>query len=315
MTSPDRPALNAHTATVVGESVLDVVQPSEGPAVERPGGSPLNVAVTLARLGVSTQLVTALGDDRAAELIERHLAGSGVWLAPGARCLPATSTAVAHVRADGSAEYRFDIRWDLPAPALEPADVVHAGSLALFLRPGSQVVQEVLQQAAEQSLVSLDPNIRTTLLPGPEDVRPRFEALAKRAHVVKMSDEDAHWLYPELRQGEILEHVLGLGPSLTAISRGSEGALLASPRATVEIPAPRVHVADTIGAGDAFMGGLLTQLLERDLAARLVGGAQLVTAELEEIGSFAATVAAITVSRRGADPPYRAELRAQDERP
>jgi fructokinase len=101
---------------------------------------------------------------------------------------------------------------------------------------------------------------------------------------------------------------------MVAISLGSDGALLASADGTVEVPAPRVDVADTIGAGDAFMGGLLRQLLELGLASRLVSGAPLTRPQLAEVGSFAAKVAALTVSRRGADPPSLAEVAAYEPR-
>jgi fructokinase len=290
------------------------VHARNGEVVERPGGSPLNVAVTLARLGVATELVTALGDDPPAELIERHLTGSGVRLARGARCLPATSSATSRLAEDGSAEYEFDINWDIGSPTVGASDVVHAGSLALFLYPGSDIVREVLARAAARSLVSLDPNIRRDLLPGPDETRRRFAVLAEEAHVVKLSDEDAGWLYPDLGPAEILAHILALGPSMVAISLGSDGALLASADGTVEVPAPRVDVADTIGAGDAFMGGLLRQLLELGLASRLVSGAPLTRPQLAEVGSFAAKVAALTVSRRGADPPSLAEVAACEPR-
>lgn len=301
-----------HSATVIGESLVDVVQTRSRPTVERPGGSPLNVAVTLARLGIATELVTALGDDARADTVERHLARSGVTLAPGARCLPATSSAIAQVGPDGSAEYRLDIRWELPSRAVDARDLVHAGSIALFLEPGSDVVQDILRRSAQTALVSLDPNIRPRLLPPPEVVRKRFEALVSCAHVVKLSDEDAAWLYPDLSHLDVLDHLLATGPALVAISRGSQGAVLSSGRSTVEVRAPQIDVADTIGAGDAFMGGLLTQLLELGLASTILDGVPPTDQDLAEIGSFAAKVAALTVSRLGADPPRREELAAYD---
>lgn len=295
-----------HTAVVIGESLLDVVRTRAGESSEKPGGSPLNVAVTLARLGISTELVTALGDDHPADVIEQHLARSGVRLAAGARSLAATSTASARLRPDGSAAYAFDIHWDLRRPELPAADLVHAGSMALFVGPGDEVVRETLARLGRRALVSLDPNIRPALLPPPDVVRERFERLLGHAHVVKLSDEDAAWLYPGSTDAAVLDRILGLGPALAVISRGSRGALLAASTATVEVLAPKVEVVDTIGAGDAFMGGMLARLLEEGLAAAVLAGEQLVPAELAEVGRFAATVAALTVARQGADPPYRA---------
>lgn len=296
------------SAVVIGEALVDIVHPQEAPPSESPGGSPLNVAITLARLGVPTQLVTALGDDGRADLIEEHLAASGVDLAAGARRLAATSTALARLGDDGSARYEFAIDWN-PLPAARiVAEVVHAGSIALFRAPGSHTVHDALRRASQRSLVSIDPNVRPALLAPQPETRRVFEDIVSVAHVVKLSDEDAGWLYPGRTAGQVLAHLLACGPSLAALTRGQEGALLATKSETVQIPAPRVEVVDTIGAGDAFMGGLLHQLLERGVATDLRTGDELWPEELAEIGAFAARVAAMTVSSRGADPPRLADL-------
>ena len=296
------------TAVVVGEALVDVVVTADGRTTEAPGGSPLNVAVTLARLGVPTTLVTALGDDPRGDRIAEHLAGSGVELADGARTLEATSSAVARLGADGAATYDFDLHWDLPDRPLPAATVVHAGSLGLFLPPGAEVVRAQLERAAERSLVTLDPNARPTLVPDADATRAGFELACAHAHVVKLSDEDAAWLYPGTSVEAVVDRLLGLGIRLVGVTRGAGGVRLASSAASVDVGAPRVQVADTIGAGDSLMGALVQQLVVRDLAADLVGGRALTSVELTEIGGFATSVAAVTVSRHGADPPWLDEL-------
>ena len=296
------------TAVVVGEALVDVVVAADGRSTEAPGGSPLNVAVTLARLGVPTTLVTALGNDPRGERIAAHLAASGVTLADGSLSLGATSSAVARIGTDGAATYDFDLHWDVPDRPLPPATVVHAGSLGLFLPPGAEVVRAQLERAAERSLVTLDPNARPTLVPDAAATRAAFERACAHAHVVKLSDEDADWLYPGTSVDAVVDRLLGLGLRLVGVTRGGAGVRLASGAAAVEIGAPSVRVADTIGAGDSFMGALVQQLVVRDLAADLVGGRVLTSAELTEIGGFAASVAAVTVSRHGADPPWLHEL-------
>ncbi|MDH2414551.1 PfkB family carbohydrate kinase [Nocardioides sp. CER19] len=296
------------TAVVIGEALIDVVVTPDGRVAEASGGSPLNVAVTLGRLGVATTLVTALGEDPRGERIAEHVAASGVALAAGAHTLDATSTAVARLGADGAATYDFDIHWHVPDRPLPPATVVHAGSLGLFLPPGADVVRARLAQAAEQSLVTLDPNARPTIVPDAAATTETFEELCGHAHVVKLSDEDAAWLYPGLTLEAVVTRLLGLGLGLVGVTRGSAGVLLASGDEVVTVAAPAVRVADTIGAGDSFMGALVQQLIARELTGGLRDGRALTAAQLADVGAFAASVAAVTVSRHGADPPWLHEL-------
>ncbi len=293
---------------VIGESLVDIVETADGEVIETPGGSALNVAITLARLGVGTLLLTALGDDERADQIESHLAASGVTLVEGTRRLRRTSTAAARLQADGSAHYAFDVAWEPTTAAAPPARVVHAGSLALFLEPGAALVRRQLETVTDTALVTLDPNIRPTLLPARDAVLPGFEELLPLSHVVKLSDEDAAWLYPNLAERDVVRRLLDLGPSLVAITRGSSGCVLACRDSVVELSAAPTEVVDTIGAGDSFMGALIEQLLVRDLTQDLRVGRALWPEELAVIGGAAARVAAVTVGRRGADPPRLAEL-------
>jgi fructokinase len=292
---------------VIGEALVDIVRDADGAVVEAVGGSPLNVAVTLARLAVRTQLLTGIGDDDRADLIHAHLEQSGVELLPGARRLARTSTAVASLQPDGSAHYEFDLEWD-PTPAPPPtAAVTHAGSIGLFLEPGAGLVRRRLEEAAHTSLVTLDPNIRPALL-DLDSARAAFERLLPLAKVVKLSDEDAGWLYPNMTDRGVAHHLLAAGPTVVAMTRGSRGCLMASGGFTVEIPAVRADVVDTIGAGDSFMGALIHQLIVSGLTAAVLAGERLWPEELDLLGRRAAQVAAITVSRPGADPPWLAEL-------
>jgi fructokinase len=297
------------TALVIGEALIDIVRSPGAPQViETPGGSPMNVAITLARLGVPTAFATALGNDERGDRIREHLAASGVAEIRASRPVPRTSSAVATLRDDGSASYCFDITWDPDLTGLPAADVVHAGSIGLLLEPGASAVGDALVKAATSSLVSLDPNIRPALFGSQASVRARIEGLAEHADVVKLSDEDAAWLYPHRDPAETVSHVLSLGASLAVVTLGAAGSLLASATARVHVPAPETRVADTIGAGDSYMGALLHQLLEHGGAARLRTGPPLDGPALEAIGSFAAAVAAVTVSRQGANPPRLEEV-------
>jgi fructokinase len=288
---------------VIGEALVDVVASATGP-VEHPGGSPMNVAYGLGRLGVSTALLTSLGEDARGEAIEAHLRRADVELLAGSRNAARTGSATATLAADGSAEYDFDIAWALPAvaPAHLPK-VLHTGSIATFLAPGATAVRTLLEQSHRECLVTYDPNIRPALLGSQAEALRIFEDLVPLTDVVKLSDEDAAWLYPGLRLEDASERILGLGASLAVITRGGEGSLLSTPATQLFIPAIRSTVADTIGAGDSYMAALIYGLLSR----RTDGLAE---DTLATIGRLASKAAAITVRRPGANPPTAEELAA-----
>jgi fructokinase len=289
---------------VIGEALIDVVTTPEG-TNEHPGGSPANVAYGLARLGVSTGLLTSMGADRRGDALEEHLTGAGVALLPGSRSQERTSTATATIAGDGSAGYAFDITWDVKAPdlALTPPKVLHTGSIASFLPPGAGGVKAILQELRSQCIITYDPNIRPALLGTHAEARRTFEELVHLTGVVKLSDEDAGWLYPEKGLEETATHILGLGADLAVITTGPSGSLLATPAASLTVPAVKTSVVDTIGAGDSYMAALILGLLTR-------GAGGLAPAVLDQLGCMAAAAAAITVSRAGARLPTEDELRA-----
>ncbi|QZY50988.1 carbohydrate kinase family protein [Leucobacter tenebrionis] len=288
-------------ALVVGEALIDIVE-HDGAVEEHVGGSPANVAIGLARLEHPVRLLTRLGADERARRIADALGREGVELLKQSRGDGATSTARARISADGSAEYTFDIDWRLQPCDPGPVALVHTGSIALFLEPGGSQVLELLESLAGSALVTLDPNIRPSLLGGHAEALRRFERAAATADLVKLSDEDAEWLYPTFPLEEIAERVRRLGPSVAVITLGGEGALASSSAGTVHVPARPIKVVDTISAGDSFMASLASSLLERGLAK--------VTATLPEVLDRAAHAAAIAVSVAGANPPLRAQLEA-----
>ena len=302
--NPPRQALDV---IVIGEAVADVVTTPQG-TIEHPGGSPANVAYGLARLGVGTGLLTSLGGDRRGEVLKEHLAGAGVTLLPGSRSLERTSTATATIARDGSASYTFDITWDveLPGLAFTPPKVLHTGSIASFLAPGAGKVKAILQQLHPVCTITYDPNIRPALLGTHAEALRTFEELVYLTSVVKLSDEDAKWLYPGKALEETATRILALGADLAVITKGSSGSLLATPSASLSIPAAKCVVVDTIGAGDSYMSALIFGLLTR-------GTDGLAPAVIDQLGRTAAAAAAITVSRPGANPPTEGELHRHHE--
>jgi fructokinase len=288
---------------VIGEALVDVVASTKG-TDEHPGGSPSNVAYGLGLLGIRTALLTSIGDDGRGRAIEAHLQRAGVELLPGSRTAGTTASATATLAADGSASYDFDIRWELAAvaPAFLPK-VLHTGSIATFLAPGAAAVRTLLEQSHRECLVTYDPNIRPALLGSQAEARTIFEELVPLTDVVKLSDEDARWLYPDLQLEDTAARILQLGAGLAVVTRGSKGSLLATPELQLVVPAIRSAVADTIGAGDSYMSALIYGLLAR-------GSDGLAPAVLETLGRTASKAAAITVRRPGANPPTAAELLA-----
>jgi fructokinase len=294
----DRPGV-----LVLGEALVDIVRSPDG-VREFPGGSPLNVAFGLARLGFPTTLQTRFGQDERGQLVRRHLSGAGVELWPGSDEAPRTSTAVASLGTGGAATYTFDIDWDVE-PIREPAGfaAVHAGSIAAFLEPGATAVRSTLAAASSSALITFDPNIRPALVGSRESAIAAFEETVALADVVKLSDEDAEWLYPDSGVDAVLQRILDLGAGLAVCTLGADGGRLRTRQSAVSVPARRVTVADTIGAGDSFMSCLIAELLKRTEAP-----ARLDEHELAAVGGAAVLAAAITVSRPGAQPPTATEL-------
>ncbi|HEY8700250.1 MAG TPA: carbohydrate kinase [Arthrobacter sp.] len=311
-----RPAAGNSVLTVIGESLVDIISDPGTPAGAKahPGGSPLNVAVGAARLGLQTSLVTHYAEDRYGLMIEEHLASNGVHVINGGTA--PTSTALATLRPDGAAEYTFAITWEisgicLPAlAAVEASAHVHTGSIAAVLPPGDQATLVLVQAAREHATISYDPNCRPGISPDAATARDKAELFVAASDIVKASDEDLNWLYPDRTPDESLEAWLELGPAIVALTRGASGPVILSVKGRVELAAEAVSVADTVGAGDSFMAGLISGLAQ--LGALGAGGRERLQAltldQLHALAGYANRAAAITCSRPGANPPWSAEL-------
>jgi fructokinase len=300
---------------VIGEALVDLVgQRGSRMLVAHPGGSPANVALGLGRLGNPVTLMTHLGRDAFGEMISAHLGASGVRV-EGADADSSTSLAVATLAA-GIATYDFRIEWDIGD--LEPLPVetrsLHTGSLATVLEPGRTDVQKLLEHEHQRGRVTIsyDPNVRPALLGSPERARPDIEGLVALSDVVKVSDEDLEWLYPDREDEDVAREWLGMGPAVVIVTRGGKGVFAVTNELEVQRPATPVDLVDTVGAGDSFTSGLLDGLRRADL----IGGshreslAAIDEDSLISVLDTASLIAAITCSRPGADPPTRAELEA-----
>jgi len=278
------------------------------------GGSPYNVAIGLGRLGARTAFVSRLSEDANGEALAAALVRDGIDLSFVARDPRPTPLAfVMRGTAQTGSRYSFyldatafDGVWPFPQAWPQAAKHLHVGSIsAVESRHGERVVESMRAAAAS---VSFDPNIRPMVTPDRDAVAALVERQVGLASIVKASDEDLAWLYPGREPQSTLAEWAGRGPKFCVVTRGERGAAAFMGQQRFEIPAPAVDVVDTVGAGDSFMSALLGAM---DADGALGAAAPAPQAkQLERWLAFAAKASAITCTRRGSDPPTRAEVEA-----
>jgi fructokinase len=217
--------------TVIGEGLVDVVQRASG-IEAHVGGSPLNVAVGLARLDHPVQFIGRYGRDAYGDSVAAHLRSSSVMIPLGPDNLP-TSVATALIDDDGAATYTFDLTWELPGLAdrlafmLQGTTLLHTGSIATMLAPGATDVLAAVEFAHPHATISFDPNCRPSIITDVDYARRHAEKFATLADVVKASDEDLAWLYPDLDVLDAARRWLELGgnegPAMVVVTRGADG--------------------------------------------------------------------------------------------
>jgi fructokinase len=306
--------------TVIGEALVDLVDSGDHTTYKaHPGGSPLNVAVGLARLGEPVALMARLAGDAFGRLLRGHAERNGVDLSAAAVAAEPTTLAVVSLDERGGATYDFyldgtaDWQWKTSEMSLpRGTEIVHFGSLASWTPPGDSVIREVVRVRGGTSLVSYDPNVRPALLGEPARGRDLVRGAAALATVVKASEEDATWLYPGESLGDVAQRWLAADVTrLVVITQGASGATaFRRGRPPLVRPSRPIIVVDTVGAGDACMAGLLAGL-SRAAATSPAAVEAMSDAVLTGIVDDALLVAALTCTRPGADPPTRAELDSQ----
>ena len=298
--------------TVLGESVVDLL-PSDTNAGFRahPGGSPLNVAVALARLGEPTALLARLSGSAFGRLLHAHAQRNGVTVTGPVDQPEPASLAVVSLDSNGVAGYDFylngtaDWQWSSAELAVPVGTtILHTGSLACYLSPGAERISDLLRRLRRDGevLLSFDPNIRPAVRGDLTATRQRTLELISAAHVVKASSEDLQVLYPGQSVTAVARHWAALGPSLVVITLGGDGAFAVHAGQEVHRTAPPIEIVDTIGAGDAFTAGLLSALRSTGRGTpatiRDLDGDQLIA-----VIDQAIRIASITCTRAGADSP------------
>jgi fructokinase len=305
-----------------GEALVDMIPAATADGgtgfVPHPGGAVFNTARALGRLGLPAALLTGLSTDLFGQQLDAALRDSGVDAALSIRSDRPTTLAFVSL-VDGQARYHFldeNSAGRMLSPADMPAlpksvDTLFFGGISLACEPGAEAYAGLLGRAGPSRAVMIDPNIRPGFVADADRYRRRLDAMLARADIVKLSAEDLDWLQPgPAERLDKLATLPGAAGRLSILTDGARGATALPPAggAPIRVPArPVARVADTVGAGDSFNAGVLAGLWRqghRDRAAiRALG-----RADIEAALDFGARVAAATVARPGADPPWAAEL-------
>ena len=290
---------------VCGEVLIDVLP--TGPVV---GGGPANTAKALGRLEHDVDFIAGISTDAFGVMARKELERDGVGLALSLSSDKPTCTATVTLDAHGSASYEFLIdgtatfdfahSW-LPDPErLNPA-VLHIGTLVTIVEPAATVLYDWAVRTAEFAPIVFDPNVRTSVAGDHEAYRAAVEKWVEISSVIKLSDDDISWLYPQESMDEVAQRWIANSASLVVITRGAKGIIGYTEHGFEEVDSAKVTVVDTVGAGDT-VGAILVEGIVTHSVDGLQG--QVLNAVLHR----AAIAAGITVSRAGAQPPRLHEL-------
>lgn len=296
-----------------GEALIDLLpaKDSADGLQALTGGGPFNTAIALARLGLQAALFCPLSQDGFGARLSDQLQAEGVDLRLCPRPAAPTTLAVVTLQ-NGKAGYGFYTEGTALC-SLRPADLPQIttglalfGGISLGLEPCGAGYEALFDACAPEVLRMVDPNIRPAVIPDALAYRARLARMLPRADIVKLSDEDLAWLSDEPETQ--LQAWQAAGVALICVTLGDKGVRLIGTGEDLTLPAPEVTLCDTIGAGDSFNAGLLAALQDMGLCHR-AGLRGLSAAEIRATGSFGQKVAGVTVSRAGANPPRRADLR------
>lgn len=307
-----------------GEALIDMIPTptttgSDG-FVPHAGGAVFNTSIALGRLGVQTGMMTGLSSDMFGQQLAEALKASHVDASHVITSDRPTTLAFVRLQ-DGHATYSFYdensagrmlARGDLPDVSPEVSSL-YFGGISLACEPGASTYATLLEREGQNRAIMMDPNIRPQFIQDIETYRARLDRMIAMADIVKVSDEDLNWIVRSpLSLKEKIDVVLERGPSVVILTLGGEGATgFLRGGSKVNVPARRVDIVDTVGAGDTFNAGVLAKLNELGALQKAelkTLSAQALTQALEH----GARVAAVTVARAGANPPWAEELRSAE---
>lgn len=303
-----------------GEALIDMLPvptPTGGSGFEpHVGGAVFNTAIALGRLGVGVGMLTGVSTDSFGTSLAAALTANGVNTAHVVYADRPTTLAFVELN-DGHASYMFydeNSAGRMLAPHELPdlsADVsaLYFGGISLACEPCADTYAGLLAREGHARAVMIDPNIRPGFIRDADRFRTRLSGMFKQTDIVKVSDEDLAWLYPDpISTPAKIKALLDQGPAMVIVTRGGEGATAyLTDGAEITVPALRAKVVDTVGAGDTFNAGVLAKLSEFGLLTKNALR-NLSPDAVQEALAFGARVAAVTVSRAGANPPWAADL-------
>jgi fructokinase len=305
--------------TCMGEILFDMLPIVENESTVgfrmHPGGSPFNVAMGTARLGQKTAFACKISTDLFGRMLRQTVEHEGI----DTRFMPSDDafTTLAFVAyehgepaysfyGDGMADTRLTSS-DVPQVLFDETKMLHIGSISLLRGSTPSAVLSTVERLHGKALIHFDPNLRPSLIKDETGYRALLDKLFKLADIIKISAADLKWLMPG-RSVEAAANALKLhGAAMVVVTRGGDGALCLRGKDTLVSPVFEVNVVDTVGAGDAFSGGTLAALAERDVFTR-AALETLPASALSEVLRFASATAAITCARAGANPPTRDEV-------
>ena len=290
---------------VCGEVLIDILP--TGPVV---GGGPANTAKALARLGHDVHFIDGISSDAYGQSAREELLRDGVKLDLALASHKPTCTATVTLDAAGGASYKFLIdgtatfdfasSW-LPDPYRYQPQVLHIGTLVTMIEPGASALYDWAMQVAELAPIVFDPNIRPSVQPDRDLYEAAVEKWAALSAVIKVSDDDLAWLFPGQSIDDVANRWINDGAFLVVVTRGADGLVGYTADGRVEVPGVKVDVVDTVGAGDT-VGAIVVEAMLAHGLIELRGDL------LRSVLTRAAAAAAITCSRKGAQPPYKHEL-------
>jgi len=295
---------------VVGEVLIDLIPDgAERKAVV--GGGPANTAKALAKLGINTQFIDGISSDKYGQMALKDLRKDNVKLDFAHFSDKPTCLAIVSLDSSGSATYEFVIEetatfdftptW-LPDPVSNKPSLLHIGTLVTALEPAASILHKWASDLAKVAPIVFDPNIRPAVMGDRQEYVKQVERWIDIATAVKVSDDDINWLYPDKSIDDVANAWLAKGAKLVVVTFGDKGLTAFSEQEKISVPAQKVIVADTVGAGDT-VGAILVEAIIESGLEKLHGEV------LKKMLERAAKAAAFTVSRTGAVPPTRDEIK------
>jgi fructokinase len=305
-----------------GEALIDFV-PLEGVRGYQPcpGGSVFNIAVGLGRLQAPVGFFCKVSTDFFGELLVRSLLENSVRVDYVIRKAGPTTLAFVSLPdegvepqyvfyANGAVDRMLELE-DLPARLPDEVDVLHFGSISLVQEPGASSYERLMQRESGRRVISLDPNVRPSLIPDREAYRRRFESWVRRVDIVRLSLVDLAFLYPGRQPEAVIQEWMAWGPGVVLLTLGAEGAQgYTSGGVVASVAGIPTQVVDTVGAGDTFLAAGLAYLQAQGILARRDALGGMSQGQLEACLGYAVRAASINCSRAGANPPFLHEMEA-----